>query len=163
MCFKYFQYGFEFSVCICLYHVLGRAEQMAFYGFPDGACHHTLNLASAAWVLYSPAYDLVSSGAVCIGPTTNNIVEYRALISLLTEVASQDVCDLVVLMDSQPMVFHLNYVYTIRNPVLVHLFRRVRLLERSFETISYRHIPTENNVVAGSLANYILDWHISHP
>ena len=59
----------SFSVRIYLYHVL--VMQMAFYGFADGAFHHTLNLASAAWVLYSPAYDLVSLGAVCIGPTTN--------------------------------------------------------------------------------------------
>ena len=136
--------------------------QMAFYGFADGACHHTLNLASAAWVLYSPVEDLVSSGAVFLGPATNNIAEYEAVIGLLTEAASQDVHDLVVLMDSQLLVYHLNHVYTIRNPVLLHLFQRVHLLERSFGTITYRHIPREHNVVANSLANYILDWHISH-
>ena len=135
---------------------------MVFYGFANGACHHTLNLVSAAWVLYSLAEDLVSSGAVCIGPATNNIIEYEAVIGLLTEATSEDVRDLVVLMDSQLVVCHLNHVYTIRNPVLLCLFRRVRLLERSFETITYRHIPRKHNVVADSLANYILDWHISH-
>ena len=135
---------------------------MSFYGFTDGAFHHTLNLASAAWVLYSPTEDLVSSGVVCIGPTTNNIAEYQAVIGLLTEAASQDVCNLVVLMESQLVVYHLNHIYTIRNVVLLRLFRRVRLIERSFETITYRHIPREHNVVADSLANYILYWHISH-
>ena len=73
---------------------------MDFYDFTDGAFCHTLNLASAAWVLYSPPEDLVSSGAVCLGPATNNIIEYELVIGLLTEAASQDVCDLVVLMDS---------------------------------------------------------------
>ena len=136
--------------------------QMDFYGFADGAFHHTLNLALASWVLYSPAEYLVSLGVVCIGPATNNIAGYEAFISLLTEASSQDVHDLVVLMDSQLMVLHLNHVYTIRNPVLLCLFQRVRFLERSFETITYRHIPREHNVVADSLANYILDWHISH-
>ena len=96
--FKYFQYGFHFTVHICLYHVL--VMQMDFYSFVDGSCHHTLNLSLAAWVLYSPAEYLVSSGAVCIGPATNNIVEYRVVIGLLTEAASQDVHDLVVLMES---------------------------------------------------------------
>ena len=108
---------------------------MAFYGFDDGACRHTLNLASAAWVLYSLAKDLVSSGAVFIGPATNNIAEYQAVIDLLTEAVSQDVHNLVVLMDSQLVVCHLNHVYTIRNPVFLHLFHIVHLLERSFETI----------------------------
>ena len=136
--------------------------QMAFYGFSDGAFYHTLNLASATWVLYSLAEDLVSLGAVCIGPATNNITEYQAIIGILTKATSQDVCNLVVLMDSQLVVCHLNHVYTIRNLVLLHLFQRVCLLERSFEIITYRHIPREHNVVAHSLANYILDWHISH-
>ena len=95
---------------------------MAFYGFVDGAFHHTLNLALAAWVLYSPVEDLVSSGVVCIGPATNNITKYKAVIGLLTKATSQDVHDLVVLMDSQLVVCHLNHVYTIRNPVLLHLF-----------------------------------------
>ena len=95
---------------------------MAFYGFADGACRHTLNLASTTWVLYSPVEYLVSLGAVSIGPATNNIAEYEAVISLLTEADSQDVHDLVVLMDSQLVVCHLNHVYTIRNLVLLRLF-----------------------------------------
>ena len=135
---------------------------MDFYGFADGAFHHILSLALAAWVLYSSDYNLVSLGAVCIGPATNNIAEYRAVIGLLTEAASQYVRNLVFLMDSQLMVCHINHVYTIRNPVLLCLFWRVRLLERSFETITYRHILREHNVVADSLANNILDWHIAH-
>ena len=135
---------------------------MDFYDFVDGAFRHILNLTLAAWVLYSLDEYLVSSRAVCIGPATNNIFEYEAVIGLLTEATSQDVRDLVVLMDSQLVVYHLNQVYTIRNPVLLYLFRRVCLLERSFETITYRHIPREHNVVTNSLANYILDWHIAH-
>ena len=105
---------------------------------------------------------MVSSGAVCLGPATNNITEYEVVIGLLTEAASQDVCDLVVLMDSQLVVYHLNHVYSIRDSVLLCLFRRVHLLEMSFGTITYRHIPREHNVVVDSLANYILDWHITH-
>ena len=62
--------------------------QMTFYGFADGACHHTLNLTLVSWVLYSPAEDLVSSGVVCIGPATNNIAKYEVVIGLLTEAAS---------------------------------------------------------------------------
>ena len=73
---------------------------MAFYGFADGAFRHTLNLTSTAWVLYSQAEYLVSSRMVCIGPATNNILEYEAVIDPLIKAASQDVRDLVVLMDS---------------------------------------------------------------
>ena len=136
--FSIFKMVLSFSVHICLYHVL--VVQMAFYDFADGAFRHTLNLTLAAWVLYSLAEYLVSSRAICIGPATNKITEYEAITSLLTKAASQDVHNLVVLMDSQLVVFHLNHIYTIRNPVLLCLFRRVCLLKRSFETITYRHI-----------------------
>ena len=100
----------------------GYADQMAFYGFTDGAFRHTLNLALAVWVLYSPAHHLVISGAVCIGPATNNIVEYEAVIGLLTEATSQDIHDLVFFMDSQLVVCHWNQVYTIKNPILLCLY-----------------------------------------
>ena len=62
--------------------------QMDFYGFANGSFCHTLNLALAAWVLYSPAEYLVSLGVVCLGPATNNITEYEAVIGLLTEATS---------------------------------------------------------------------------
>ena len=135
---------------------------MSFYGFVDGACCHTLKLASAAWVLYSPAQDLVSPGVVCIGLATNNIAEYQAVIGLLTEAPSRDIHDLVVFMDSQLVVCHLNHIYAIIKPILLYLFQRVRLLERSFEVITYKHIPRVDNAVVDSLENYILDWYIAH-
>ena len=34
-------------------------DWMAFYGLVGGACHHTLNIALVAWVLYSLAHDLL--------------------------------------------------------------------------------------------------------
>ena len=92
---------------------------MAFYGFADDAYRPTLDLASVTWVLYFQARDLVSSGVVCRGPTTNNIVEYHAVIGLLTEVASRNIDHLVVFMDSQLVVSHLNHIYVIQSSVLL--------------------------------------------
>ena len=88
-------------------------DQMAFYGFADGVCLHTLNLASTAWVLYSKDHELVSSRVVCIGPSTNNIVEYHAVIGFLIEDGSRDIDDLIVFMESQLVVSHLNHIYSI--------------------------------------------------
>ena len=79
---------FLLSVCFSIFNMalslvarlfipcFGYADRMAFYGSANGTCHHTLNLASTAWVLYFPAHDLVSSWVVFIGPAINNIVEY---------------------------------------------------------------------------------------
>ena len=51
-----------------------------FVGSIDGASLHTCNLASAACVIYSPSGQLVASGGACLGPTSNNVAEYRAVI-----------------------------------------------------------------------------------
>ena len=66
----------------------GYADRMDFHDFADGAYRHTMNLTSAAWILYSLAHDLINLGTVCIGLATNKIVEYQAVIGLLTEAAS---------------------------------------------------------------------------
>ena len=62
-----------------------------FIGFADGSNRYTLNLASVAWVLHSPISDLVSSGGTCLGPSTNNLVEYHAVIGLLIKSMDNDV------------------------------------------------------------------------
>ena len=81
-----------------------------FIGFADGANWYTLNLASAALVLYSPASDLVSSGGVLLGPSTNNLEKYQDVIVLLMEALYNDVRDIRVYLDSELVIQQLNYV-----------------------------------------------------
>jgi ribonuclease HI len=135
---------------------------MAYYGFADGASRHTRNLASAAWVVYSPSGELFFSGARCLGSATNNVAEYQAAIGLMSEALSSGITHLIVHLDSQLVVSQLNGIYSIRDPSLLRLFRRMRLLERSFVYIDYRYVPRRFNMVADSLANFMLDWYLSH-
>ena len=79
-----------------------------FVGFADGASHHTCNLASAAWVIYSPSGHLVASGGTCLGPASNNVAEYRAVVELLWDALSRGITQLEVRLDSQLVVSHLN-------------------------------------------------------
>ena len=60
MCFVIFNMVLSL-MSILFIPCFGYADRMDFYGFDDGACRHTLNLALAAWVLYSSANELVSS------------------------------------------------------------------------------------------------------
>ena len=72
-----------------------------FTSFVNGANRYTLNLSSATWVLYSPTNDLVSSRGILLGPSTNNLVEYQAVIELLTEALANDVREIRVYLDSK--------------------------------------------------------------
>jgi hypothetical protein len=55
-------------------------ESSVYLGFIDDAIHHTHNMVSTAWVIYSPKGQLVSSGGICLEPSMNNVVEYNAVI-----------------------------------------------------------------------------------
>ena len=116
-----------------------------FVGFADGASRHTCNLASAAWVIYSPSGQLVASGGTCLGPASNNVSEYRVVIELLWNSLSRGITQLEVRLDSQLVVSQLNRAYQVQNPILLRYFMQVRLLERHYEFITFNHIPRNQN------------------
>jgi ribonuclease HI len=99
-----------------------------FVRFADGASQHTRNIASAAWVIYQ-FDEVVSSGGICLGPATNNMEEYHSIIGILTQSSSLGISRIIVNLDSQLMVYQLNRIYAIRNPILLHLHLQVHRLE----------------------------------
>ena len=76
----------------------------SFITFTDGAHRYTLNLPSIAWVLYSPTIEMVSSRGILLGPSTNNLTEYQAMVRLLTESLANDVREIRVYLDSKLVV-----------------------------------------------------------
>ena len=71
-------------------------SSLPYIGFVDGSSLSTQNLAFAAWEIYAPTDELISLHGVCLGRATNNIVEYSAVIELLTGVVSLGICHLIV-------------------------------------------------------------------
>ena len=133
-----------------------------YVGFTDDASRHTCNLASVAWVIYSSLGQLVASRGACLGPASNNVTEYRAVIELLWDALSRGITQLEVRLDSQLVVSHLNRAYQVRNPILLCQFMQICLLERHFEVINFNHIPRNQNSLTDAYANYILDWNLTH-
>ena len=84
-----------------------------YIGFTDGASCHTCNVASAAWVIYSPSGQLVAMRGACLVPTSNNVSEYRAVIELLWDALSCGITQLEVRLDSQLVVSQLNRAYQV--------------------------------------------------
>ena len=153
------------SLSVCVFYIIYWLFQMSserFIDFVDGTSRHTCNLALAAWVIYSPSGQLVASRGACLGFFSNNVVEYRDVIDLLWDALSHGITELEVRMDSQLMVSQLNQAYQVWNPILLHQFMQVRLLERNFEFITFNHIPRNQNSLTDAYANYILDWHLTH-
>ena len=98
--------------------------------------------------------------SVCLGRATNNVAEYSAVLELLTEAVNLGIHELLVYLDSQLVVSQLNGHYLVRNPHILRLYLRVRLLERNFDYITYQHIPRHMNTLTDAVANMVLDRHL---
>ena len=118
-----------------------------YVGFADGAFHSTRNLSLAAWVIYNPAGELINLQGVCLGPATNNVAEYSAILELLNKAFNLGIRALLVYLDSQLVVLQLSGHYLVRNPCILRLYLHIHLLERNFDYITYQHIPRRMNTL----------------
>ena len=69
-------------------------DSSVYVGFVYGASRHTQNSASAAWVIYTPTGQVLSSRGVCLQPSLNNVAEYSVVIELLCDAISHGVLSL---------------------------------------------------------------------
>ena len=111
-------------------------------------------------MIYDPAGDLIDLQGICLGRTTNNVIEHSVVIEILTEEISLGISVLVVNLDSHLVVLQLNGHYSVRKPHILRLYLRVRLLERHFYYITYQHIPRKMNALTDTVANIVLDRHL---
>ena len=138
------------------------SESEVFIGYADDASQNTQRIAFAAWVIFTPQGQLLSSRGICLGDTTNNVAEYSAVIDLLHDALSFGISHLQIYLDAHLVVSQLNRVYRVNDPNLHRRFLRVHLLERRFDYITYFHVPRRLNQVTYTLANQILDCHLAH-
>ena len=131
-----------------------------YIGFSDGANRWSPNLASAAWVIYSPSDKLIHIDGICMGTATNNQAEYDDVNGLLSTALQLGIHHLDVFLDSQLLVSQLNNYYRVRDPCLFRKFLRTKHMVRTFESITFTHVPRNLNSVADQMANDILNWHI---
>lgn len=131
-----------------------------YFGYANGVSHSTHNISSTMWVIFAPNGELVNLQGICVGFSTNNIVEYSVVVELLSDVISHCIHFLVIRLVSQLMVLKLANLYSIRTPTILRMFLRVHLLERHFDFIQYEHISRNLNTLTNALANHVLDRHL---
>ena len=129
--------------------------------YADGANKCSRHVALATWVIFNSNNEFVDVGGIFLGYATNNLAEYEAVIALMTNASTLGIRLLVVRLDSERIIAQLTLHYSIRHPVLYRKYLRVRFQERSFDSISYEHIPRTSNSLVDSLANDILNWHLA--
>ncbi len=98
-----------------------------------------------------------------IGHTTNNVAEYRAVISALKKAkqllgkSEAKKTQLEIRMDSKLIVEQMHGRYKILEPDLQTLFLELWNLRQDFKSSEFKHIPREENKDADSMVNEALD------
>ena len=89
-----------------------------YLGYADGANQSARHAASAAWVIFNPNNEFVDAGGIFLGHATNNLVEYEAVIALMTNASALGIRSLVVRLDSKLVISQLTSGYSVRHLVL---------------------------------------------
>ena len=86
----------------------------------------------------------------------SNYAEYKALIKGLKFAKQLNIYDLFVEGDAKIVIDQINNICTIKNELILPLYKEVLNLKNSFDFINFEHIYRKYNIYADSLANHAL-------
>ena len=92
-----------------------------------------------------------------LGPASNNVAEYQALLHGLRWALSRGAARVHVFSDSELVVRQMSGAYRVKHPAMVPLHREARALALRFEEFRLAHVRREQNKEADRLANQALD------
>jgi ribonuclease HI len=123
----------------------------------DGGARGNPGPAAIGYLLLNPAGSLVESRADYLGPATNNVAEYRALIAGLEAAARHGASPLRVCMDSELVVRQMTGEYRVKHEGLKPLHAAAREAAEKIAALTFRAVPREENAGADQLVNEKLD------
>ncbi len=125
--------------------------------FTDGASRGNPGPASIGVVFRMKNGEALAEHCETIGRATNNVAEYRAVVSALEHCQRWQVKRVHLNMDSELIVRQLHGTYRVKSPDLRPLYQQVVFLSKCLEEFRVRHIKRAQNGHADALANRALD------
>ena len=123
--------------------------------FTDGACFGNPGPMGIGVVIYKDNQKIHEQSQF-IGNGTNNIAEYRAVISAIEFIGS--IClvseKILIKSDSQLLVRQLNGEYKVRDKTLFQLYQKIKSFKLN---ISFVHIDRELNTEADKLSKQAIE------
>ncbi|MDO8566691.1 MAG: ribonuclease HI family protein [bacterium] len=136
---------------------------MRFTIHADGGARGNPGPAGAGAVIRDEFGTSVASISTFLGHQTNNFAEYEAVILAfealpkLVPSEERETTEITVKLDSELIVKQMNGAYKVRHPVLKEQKARLAQVAAAFGTVSFVHIPREENGDADALANAAMD------
>lgn len=132
-------------------------EKLIIYS--DGGARGNPGPAAIGVVICDARGKILEQSGKVIGATTNNVAEYTAVLTGLRKAQELGAKQIDYYADSQLVVCQLNGEYRIKTPHIRELFLQVKDLERTFERVTFTHVPREHEKIraADKMVNSALD------
>lgn len=92
-----------------------------------------------------------------IGPATNNVAEYRALITAMEEALKLQARRVIIRGDSELVIKQMRGEYRVKNPAMKALYDKAQALIAQFDLATIEHNLRHKNELADTLANLAMD------
>jgi ribonuclease HI len=123
----------------------------------DGGARGNPGPAAIAAVVQDGEGRVLEERSETIGPATNNVAEYRALLLGIERAAALGAKRLELVGDSELIVRQVKGEYKVKDEALRELHGKVREALEGFEKWSIRHVRRDDNAEADRLVNEALD------
>lgn len=132
-------------------------ERRALVLHVDGGARGNPGPAAIGVVISDPEGTLVEELAEPIGPASNNVAEYRALLRGLERAGELGASELEIIGDSELIARQVNGVYKVKHPAMKPLYEQAVAALRGFDRWRIRTVPRAQNARADALVNAALD------
>ncbi|MGF1632940.1 MAG: ribonuclease HI family protein [Phycisphaerae bacterium] len=92
-----------------------------------------------------------------IGVATNNVAEYKALITGLEQASTLGATHVLVMGDSELVIKQMKGQYRVKNPGLKPLYEQAKAVCETFRRVQFDHTRREGNKLTDKLANLAMD------
>lgn len=128
--------------------------------FTDGASRGNPGPASYGFVIKDEKGYVYEEGKT-IGVTTNNVAEYSSVLESMKYIKKNYAKNLPVTVDyfadSRLVVEQLSGRFKVKSAHLREIITKINILRAEIGSVSFNHIPREENMAADRLANRALD------
>jgi len=125
--------------------------------FTDGASRGNPGPAAIGVVFRIKGGPEVAQHSEAIGKATNNVAEYRAVVTALEHAQRWGIERVHLFMDSELIVRQLHGTYRVKSPDLRPHYQQVIFLSKDLQDFKVRHVGRGDNAHADHLANLALD------
>jgi ribonuclease HI len=125
--------------------------------YADGGSRGNPGPSACGFVLLDQQGEVLVNKGVYLGITTNNQAEYHGLKSGLEEAQAMGAREVDVRLDSMLVVNQMKGIFKVSNRDLWPIHDNLKKLVKTFDHVSFTHVPREHNTLADAAVNRVLD------